>query len=60
MLIDRRVPNLPSGVERYRVPGGGAAVVPISGGDGSPSSMSKAGNRAKCWPRMRRAGSTRA
>ena len=33
MLIDRRVPNLPSGVERYRVPGGGAAVVPISAGD---------------------------
>jgi hypothetical protein len=23
MLIDRRIPNLPSGVERYRVPGGG-------------------------------------
>ena len=33
MLIDRRVPNLPSGVERYRVPGSGAAVVPISAGD---------------------------
>ena len=33
MLIDRRVPDLPSGVERYRVPGSGAAVVPISAGD---------------------------
>ncbi|HEY1382918.1 MAG TPA: DUF1989 domain-containing protein, partial [Dongiaceae bacterium] len=33
MLIDRRVPNLPSGVERYRVPGGGASVVAIAAGD---------------------------
>ncbi len=33
MLIDRRVPNLPSGVERTLVPGGGAAVLPISAGD---------------------------
>src|SRR5215475_6696676 len=33
MLIDRRVPNLPSGVERYRVPGGGAAVFPVAAGD---------------------------
>ena len=33
MLIDRRVPNLPSGVERTRVPGGGAAVIAIAAGD---------------------------
>ncbi|MGH6891145.1 MAG: DUF1989 domain-containing protein, partial [Dongiaceae bacterium] len=33
MLIDRRTPDLPSGVERYRVPGGGAAVFAISAGD---------------------------
>src|SRR5262245_50555881 len=33
MLIDRRVPNLPSGVERYRVAGGGASVIPIAAGD---------------------------
>jgi aminomethyltransferase len=33
MLIDRRVPNLPSGVERYRVPGGGASVIPVAAGD---------------------------
>jgi aminomethyltransferase len=33
MLIDRRVPSLPSGVERTRVPGGGAAVLAIAAGD---------------------------
>ena len=33
MLIDRRVPSLPSGVERYGVPGGGAAVLSIAPGD---------------------------
>ncbi|HJR21784.1 MAG TPA: aminomethyltransferase, partial [Dongiaceae bacterium] len=33
MLIDRRVPNLPSEVERTRVPGGGTAVIAISPGD---------------------------
>jgi aminomethyltransferase len=33
MLIDRRVPNLPSGAERTRVPGGGAAVIAIAAGD---------------------------
>ena len=33
MLIDRRMPNLPSGVERTRVPGGGAAVIAIAAGD---------------------------
>jgi aminomethyltransferase len=33
MLIDRRVPNLPNGVERYRVPGGAASVIAIVAGD---------------------------
>jgi aminomethyltransferase len=33
MLIDRRVPNLPAGVERHRVPGGGAAVIAVAAGD---------------------------
>src|ERR1051325_158074 len=33
MLIDRRVPNLPAGVERYRVPGGGASVIAVAAGD---------------------------
>ncbi|MBL9034731.1 MAG: aminomethyltransferase family protein [Rhodospirillaceae bacterium] len=33
MLIDRRVPVLPRGVERYIVGGGGAAVLAIAGGD---------------------------
>ena len=33
MLIDRRIPDLPRGVERYRVSGGGAAVIAISAGD---------------------------
>ncbi len=33
MLIDRRVPNLPSGVERYRVSGGGAAILAVAPGD---------------------------
>ena len=43
MLIDRRVPNLPSGVERYRVPGSGAAVVPISAGAATAPPESGAG-----------------
>jgi aminomethyltransferase len=33
MLIDRRVPSLPSGVERYGISGGGAAVLSIAPGD---------------------------
>jgi aminomethyltransferase len=33
MLIDRRQPNLPLGVERYIIGGGGAAVLAIAAGD---------------------------
>ncbi|HWA48389.1 MAG TPA: DUF1989 domain-containing protein, partial [Dongiaceae bacterium] len=33
MLIDRRLPILPPGVERYTVRGGGAAVIAIAPGD---------------------------
>jgi aminomethyltransferase len=33
MLIDRRVPILPSGTERYTVRGGGAAVIAVAAGD---------------------------
>ena len=33
MLMDRRVPYLPSGVERTLVAGGGAAVIAIATGD---------------------------
>lgn len=33
MLIDRRLPNLPAGTERYLVRGGGAAVLAIAPGD---------------------------